>query len=74
MNDDNDTLPWRQFMEISFGILKLTPEAFWQMTPPEWLAAMKGWDSQHYSDQLPPIQRDDLLELMQHFPDSSQEK
>jgi len=32
--------PWRQAMAIGFGVLRLSPEAFWRMTPRELAAAL----------------------------------
>jgi len=32
--------PWRQAMGFGFGILRLSPEAFWRMTPREFAAAL----------------------------------
>lgn len=54
-------------MAIGFGVLRLSPEAFWRMTPREFAAALRGL----YGDQHPPMQREALDELMRKFPDGS---
>ncbi len=58
-------------MQIAFGILRLSPQEFWQMTPCEWMAALQGWRILHgfpeYSDA---INRDELAALMHQFPDN----
>ncbi len=54
-------------MQFGFGVLHLTSEAFWKMTPRELahaVIAMRG--------RMPsPIERGDFDALMQAFPDSS---
>jgi uncharacterized phage protein (TIGR02216 family) len=50
-------------MAFGFGVLRLSPEAFWAMTPRELAAAHHGTTGQNMS--VPP----DLAALMQLFPD-----
>lgn len=55
------SFPWGQFMRLGMGVLRLPPRDFWAATPRE-IAAALG----------PPragLGRDDLLTLMQTFPD-----
>ena len=33
-------ISWREAMEIGLGVLVLTPDVFWAMTPKEFVAAM----------------------------------
>jgi uncharacterized phage protein (TIGR02216 family) len=57
--------PWAAAMQIGFGLLKLSPDAFWRMTPRELAAAMtvlRGGGTE-------AIGRVRLSELMQQFPD-----
>ena len=57
--------PWTQAMQFGFGVLHLSPDAFWRMTPRELahaIAAVRG--------QAPaPIARADFDALMAKFPD-----
>jgi len=59
--------PWAQAMQFGFGVLHLSPEAFWRMTPRELahaITAVRG--------RAPvPIARADFDALMKKFPDSS---
>lgn len=32
--------PWEAAMQVGFGVLRLSPDAFWRMTPRELAAAM----------------------------------
>jgi uncharacterized phage protein (TIGR02216 family) len=51
-------------MAIGFGVLRLSPAAFWGMTLREIAAALRGW--------MPPAQlmrRGELAELIARFPD-----
>ena len=57
--------PWAEAMAFGFGVLRLSPDAFWRMTPRELahaIAAVRG-------RALVPIDRADLDRLMQQFPD-----
>jgi len=57
--------PWQAAMQVGFGVLRLSPDAFWRMTPRELAAAMialRGGVPQ-------TIGRARLDELMQLFPD-----
>ncbi|WP_149575060.1 rcc01693 family protein [Xanthobacter oligotrophicus] len=59
--------PWAAAMGAGFGLLRLSPDAFWRMTPRELAAAV--------SALLPPapdhLSRPDLSALMKRFPDLS---
>ena len=51
-------------MGFAFGVLKLTPDTFWAMTPREFDAAAKP-----YLPADSTTQRGALIDLMQAFPD-----
>jgi uncharacterized phage protein (TIGR02216 family) len=57
--------PWAEAMQFGFGVLHLSSEAFWKMTPRELahaIIAVRG--------RAPaPIERGDFDALMQAFPD-----
>jgi uncharacterized phage protein (TIGR02216 family) len=57
--------PWTQAMQFGFGVLHLSPDAFWRMTPRELghaISAVRG--------RAPmPIERGDFDALMKKFPD-----
>jgi uncharacterized phage protein (TIGR02216 family) len=59
--------PWAQAMQFGLGVLHLSPDAFWRMTPRELayaIAAVRG--------RAPvPIERADFDALMRKFPDKS---
>ena len=52
-------------MAAGFGLLRLSPDAFWAMTPRELRAAFSVFVGPVRS----PPTRDDLRHLMQSFPD-----
>ncbi|UGV26099.1 phage tail assembly chaperone [Rhodopseudomonas boonkerdii] len=57
--------PWQAAMQIGFGVLRLSPEAFWRMTPRELAAAMTM-----LRGAMPePIDRARLDDMMRRFPD-----
>jgi uncharacterized phage protein (TIGR02216 family) len=59
--------PWTQAMQFGLGVLHLSPDAFWRMTPRELahaITAVRG--------HAPvPIERADFDELMKKFPDTA---
>lgn len=57
--------PWETAMQVGFGVLRLSPDAFWRMTPRELAAAMTA-----LRGSVPEaICRARLDELMRQFPD-----
>ncbi|QUS39298.1 phage tail assembly chaperone [Tardiphaga alba] len=57
--------PWDRAMQFGFGVLRLSPDAFWRMTPRELAAAMIA-----VQGPVPvAIDRAGLDALMQQFPD-----
>ena len=57
--------PWDDAMAFGFGILKLSSQQFWQLTPRELAAAMAA----RRGPIIAPMPRDGLNALMQKFPD-----
>jgi len=57
--------PWDDAMAIGLGLLRLSPKAFWAMTPIEFERAMGAL---RLGRALPPG-RADLAALMHAFPD-----
>ncbi|QDM26790.1 phage tail assembly chaperone [Tardiphaga sp. vice304] len=57
--------PWDEAMQFGFGVLRLSPDAFCQMTPRELSQAVIGVRGA----AVTPIDRGGLEQLMQRFPD-----
>jgi uncharacterized phage protein (TIGR02216 family) len=57
--------PWGQAMQFGFGVLHLSPDAFWRMTPRELAHAIAGLHGRAPA----PIERGDFDALMKKFPD-----
>jgi uncharacterized phage protein (TIGR02216 family) len=55
---------WQELMAFAFGVLKLTPDTFWAMTPREFDAA-----AQPYLRMGQVAERGTLAALMLEFPD-----
>jgi uncharacterized phage protein (TIGR02216 family) len=56
--------PWDEAIGFGLGVLRLSPAAFWAMTPRELalaIAAVTGANA--------PLQRSDLADLMTRYPD-----
>lgn len=62
--------PWAEAMGFGFGVLRLTSEAFWAMTPRELATAIRTLRG----TVAAPLARDDLDRLMQAFPDTAAPK
>jgi uncharacterized phage protein (TIGR02216 family) len=64
----HDPFPWSQALAIGLGVLRLSPEQFWRMTPREFAAALRGL----YGDPAPPFDRAVLDALVKRFPDTNE--
>jgi len=62
-----ETFPWRSAMAFGFGVLRLSSEAFWRMTPRELAAALDGILGRFGT----PLDRAALDGLMARYPDRS---
>jgi uncharacterized phage protein (TIGR02216 family) len=59
-----EPFPWPQALAIGLGVLRLSPEQFWRMTPRELAAALRGL----YGDAT-PLDRAAFDALRERFPD-----
>lgn len=57
--------PWDEAMAFGFGILRLSPDVFWRMTPRELAAALRAVHGQ----TLLPFGRESFDDLLTRFPD-----
>jgi uncharacterized phage protein (TIGR02216 family) len=57
--------PWARTIGFGLGILRLSPEAFWQMTPRELAFAIEAVLGRARA----PLQRAELAALMTRYPD-----
>ena len=53
-------------MQFGFGVLHLSPDAFWRMTPRELASAIAATRG----PATAPLDREGLVELMQRYPDN----
>jgi len=56
--------PWDDVMSVGLGLLRLSPKAFWAMTPIEFERAARPFSRRHTAPD-----RTDLANLMRVFPD-----
>jgi uncharacterized phage protein (TIGR02216 family) len=56
--------PWRAAIGFGLGVLKLSPQQFWRMTPRELAFAIEA-----ASGRSAPLTRADLTTLMKRYPD-----
>lgn len=59
------TFPWREAMQLGFGVLRLSSKDFWGLTPRELSAAFEALSGR--PGGAPDRQR--LGQLMERFPD-----
>ena len=56
-----EKFPWARLMELGMGVLRLSPDEFWNATPREIAAALGG--------PAPAFARNSFEDLMKRFPD-----
>jgi uncharacterized phage protein (TIGR02216 family) len=56
--------PWKEAIGFGLGVLKLSPQEFWRMTPRELGLALRT-----ASGRSAPLDRAALKELMKRYPD-----
>ena len=56
--------PWDEAIGFGLGVLRLSPAAFWAMTPRELALAITA-----VTGGVTPLRRNDLTELMTRYPD-----
>ena len=56
--------PWKQAIGFGLGVLRLSPEQFWRMTPRELAYAIEA-----VRGRWTPLSRGGLTELMKRYPD-----
>lgn len=61
--------PWGEAMRLGLGVLRLSPDVFWRMTPRELAAAASGLDRTNAAGR--PIERARFEALQRRFPDHS---
>ena len=62
--------PWERALAIGLGVLRLSPEQFWKMTPREFAAALRGL----YGEPAAPLDRATFDALVARFPDQEAER
>ena len=58
---EREKFPWARFMELGIGVLRLSPQDFWNATPREIVAAFGG--------TAPQLHRASFEGLMRRYPD-----
>lgn len=59
--------PWAEAQAVAFGLLRLSPRSFWEMTPRELASVMYPFVGQSRAPR-----RTDLETLMHAFPDAKE--
>ena len=65
MKRERAPFPWERAMAIGFGVLRLSSNDFWRLTPREFAAALRAL----YGEPAAPIDRAALEALAARFPD-----
>jgi len=56
-------------MKIGLGKMQIRPDDFWNMSLIEFYSAIEGFSEFHSSGKPPPMQKDELEDLMERYPD-----
>jgi uncharacterized phage protein (TIGR02216 family) len=59
-----EPFPWRQAIGFGLGVLRLSPDQFWRMTPRELAYAFET-----VTGHNAPLDREGLAQLMKSYPD-----
>ncbi len=57
--------PWREAMQLGFGVMRLSSQSFWGLTPRELASAFEALSPQRGG----PPRRTELSRMMAAFPD-----
>lgn len=69
---NGEALAWAELMRLGLGVLHLSPEAFWSMTPVELQRALEGAGVLTSGNDGNWMRRSTLERLMSRFPDGDQ--
>ena len=56
-------------MQLALGKMQMSPTTFWDMSFPEFYAAVEGFAEFHSSGTPPPLSQAELEDLMERYPD-----
>ncbi len=56
-------------MSICIGMIGISPSEFWNMSIPEITSAIEGFMEFNGADKEPPMQKNELNDLMELYPD-----
>ena len=54
---------------MALGKMGLSPQTFWDLSFPEFYAAINGFAEFHSSGNPPPLRQSELEDLMERYPD-----
>jgi len=54
---------------MGLGKMRIDPPVFWNMSFPEFYAAIEGFVEFHSGGEPPPMTRNELEDLMERYPD-----
>jgi len=56
-------------MKVAFGHMRFSSDTFWAFSLREWQAALKGYIQKEYGDQVQPMNKSRLQQMMERYPD-----
>ena len=62
-------IQWSDFYKICVGMMNMRPVDFWDLSPREMYLSILGFKKFHASEKEQPMDRDELDELMELYPD-----
>ena len=60
---------WKEYLETGIGVLRMTPNEFWNLTMIEFVCACEGFSKFHGGQSDTPMTKDELQDLMERYPD-----
>jgi uncharacterized phage protein (TIGR02216 family) len=56
-------------MEIGLGVMRMRQSDFWDSSPQEFYAALRGFQEFNGANENKPLTKDELNDLMERYPD-----
>ena len=63
-----DEFPWDDWLKLALGKMSMSSNDFWNLSLEEFYLAVEGFSDFH-GGKPPPMTRNELLDLMERYPD-----
>ncbi|HAB39181.1 MAG TPA: hypothetical protein DCE52_14505 [Rhodobacteraceae bacterium] len=64
-----EELPWDEWIKAALGKMRMSSSDFWEMSFEEFKFALEGFSEFNSGGSPPPLDKEELEDLMERFPD-----